>query len=44
MSDDNENEDSAWDGLAILLWPVLTYWKIRTWIHNRLHPNDPEEL
>ena len=42
--DDDQAEDDAWQGLAILLWPILVYEKIKVWIHNRLHPDDPEQL
>lgn len=39
-----DGEDSAWNGLAILLWPVLMFMRVKVWIHNRLHPNDPEQM
>jgi hypothetical protein len=42
VSDDDDLEP-GWGGLAILLWPILVYQKVRIWIHNRLHPSDPWE-
>lgn len=43
MSGDDDAEP-GWGGLAILLWPVRVYFRVKVWIHNRLHPDDPEHL
>jgi hypothetical protein len=42
MSDDDL--EPGWTGLAILLWPVRAFLKVKVWIHNRLHPDEPEKL
>lgn len=39
-----EDYEPGWGGLAILLWPIRAYMKIEVWIHNRLHPDDPQKL
>ncbi len=39
-----DGEDQAWDGLAKLLAPVLWFLKLKVWIHNKRHPDDPQEL
>jgi hypothetical protein len=43
VSDDDDLEP-GWGGLAILLWPVRAYFAVKVWIHNRLHPDEPEHL
>jgi hypothetical protein len=41
---EGDGEDQAWNGMAVLLWPVLAYWKVKVWVHNLLHPDDPQQL
>jgi hypothetical protein len=38
------DEDSGFDGLAILLWPVLAVMRLKVWLHNKIHPDNLEEL
>jgi hypothetical protein len=46
MTDDdgNQDEDDAWAGVAMFLWPIRAYEQLKVWIHNHLHPDDPEAL
>jgi hypothetical protein len=44
MSNHGDDLEPGWSGLAILLWPVMAYFKVRVWVHNLLHPNSPEEM
>lgn len=41
MADD---EDSGFNALAWLLWPLMAVEKVRVWWHNKAHPDKPEEL
>ena len=43
MSDNNNKDDAepGWGGLAILLWPIEAYWKVKVWLHNKRHPDNP---
>jgi hypothetical protein len=40
---DEENEDTAFNGLGKLLTPILWVERAIVWWHNRTHPNDPPE-
>lgn len=44
MAHRNDDIEPGWGGLAILLAPLRWYFQVRVWIHNRLHPDDPEAL
>ncbi len=47
MSDEPKNNDDlepGWGGLAILLWPVQAFLQVKVWIHNFLHPDDPQHV
>lgn len=41
---DNGSNESGWDTLAVLLWPVLKFMDLKVWLHNKIHPDDPEAL
>lgn len=41
MSDNNE---SGWGVLSLLLWPVGKFMQLKVWLHNKIHPDDPEAL
>lgn len=43
MSDKSPDAEPGWGGMAILLWPVLLYMKVKAWLHNRLHPTQQKE-
>lgn len=40
---DNGTEP-GWGGLSILLWPVYKFMQLKVWLHNKIHPDDPEVL
>lgn len=42
MSDNNT--EPGWGALAVLLWPVSKLMELKVWLHNRIHPDDPEAL
>jgi hypothetical protein len=44
MSGNNDDLEPGWNGLGILLWPVAAFFKVKVWIHNKLHPDKPEAL
>jgi hypothetical protein len=44
MSNNHDDYEPGWGGLSILLLPVIAYWEVKVWIHNRLHPNDKWEM
>jgi len=46
MSSDENDRDAepGWSGLSKLLWPIRAYWQVKVWIHNKLHPDDPQQI
>lgn len=40
----SEDEDSAFDVMGMLLTPFLWIEKAWVWVHNKFHPDDPEQL